>query len=149
MPSSQAGRPTPQGLEQRRARDAWSRISVIHSRPGGERDAADYMIEAHKLPVRIMSSGLGQALAFLFAKQRKKKPGLKQLITDLSEWVLVERIKGSSITPPPTDDLLQAVMTGDSFFLRWATDETLKYLEWLNRFAEGLGRDSTISGDIT
>lgn len=143
MPDTSTNEISRQGLEQRRARHAWERLSSICNVPKGEEAAADYMGEAHKLPVRIMASGLGQALVFLFAKQRKSKPGLQQLIADLSQWVLVERVKGSALAMPPAEDLLQAVLIGDTAFLRWATEETLAYLEWLNRFAEGLGRDDS------
>jgi len=31
---------------------------------------------------------------------------------------------------------MQNIMRGDAVFLRRATDETLAYLQWFNRFAE-------------
>lgn len=130
-----------QNLDQRRAADAWEKMNSIAHHPDKKR-CEDYTGEAHKLPVRIMASGLGQALAFLFAKQ-KKKPGLVQLLQDLSRWVLVKRIEGSAIEVPAQKepDLLQAILASNTDFLRWATDETLAYLQWINRFAEGLGHN--------
>lgn len=77
-----------------------------------------------------MASGLGQALAFLKAKDYA--PGL---VAELSEW--------TAIRMPPTDgeptDLLERIIRSDSDFLRRATDEALAYLQWLNRFAEAEG----------
>ena len=139
-----------QNLDQRRAADAWAKINSIAHLPDKKR-CEDYTGEAHKLPVRIMASGVGQALAFLFAKQ-KKKPGLEQLVGDLSKWVLVERhlengVRVSGIEVPAKSDLLQAILVSDTDFLRWATDETLAYLQWINRFAEGLGHDPVTTND--
>lgn len=136
-----------QTLDQRRAADAWSKIDEIFK---NDKFREDYTGEAHKLPVRIMASGLGQALVFLFAKQ-KKKPGLERLLSDLSNWVLKERIIDSAIVVPiqKNPDLLRAIVdpAADSEFLRWATDETLAYLQWINRFAEGLGGDESKNSD--
>ena len=128
-------------LDQRRAEHAWRMMEAVNK--SDEKPRADYTGEAHKLPVRIMASGLGQALAFLYAK-RTKKPGLNQLLGDLANWVLVKRIENSFIEPQPqTTDLFRAVINADTEFLRWATEETLAYLQWINRFAEGLGLDSS------
>lgn len=127
-----------QSLDQRRAEDAWKRAEIAN-----HRNAAwdDYAREAHKLPVRIMASGLGQALAFLNAK-RTKKPGLQLLLDDLSDWVLSRAVAVNMLdTMPDGPNLLKAITESDTRFMRWATEETLAYLEWINRFAEGLGRD--------
>ena len=139
-----------QTLDQRRGADAWAKVEGIYNATASATKSAwaDYSGEAHKLPVRIMASSLGQALAFLHAK-KTKKPGLAQLIDDLSDWVLVRRIEGSSIQVPQQmrPDLLQAVLASDTAFLRWATDETMAYLQWINRFAESLGRESDSEPD--
>ena len=119
-------------LDQRRADHAWKRIRQI---AGQEKDAKEYAGEAKKLPVRIMASGLGQALVFVRAKAKKRK-ALESLHRDLSNWVLVEKLKVAS---EEKADLMQAVVDGDSDFLRCATAETLAYLTWLNRFAEAEG----------
>jgi CRISPR-associated protein Cmr5 len=86
------------------------------------KDAKLFGGAARKLPVRIMASGLGQALAFLKAKG--KTPAL---LDALGEWVLKD---------PKSKDLLAAVITGTADSLRMHTAETLAYLQWLNRFCE-------------
>jgi CRISPR-associated protein Cmr5 len=77
-----------------------------------------------------MAAGLGQALAFLKAKDYA--PGL---LAELTEW-MKQRIPPKQKEPT---DLLERIVKGDSDFLRRATDEVLAYLLWLNRFAEAEG----------
>ena len=119
-------------LDQRRAKHAWEAIEAISS---DKNAAEEYAREAKKLPMRILTAGLGQALSFIDAKAHKKKKSLGQLHEDLSDWVIRKR-------PLPTAsnrDLLRSIIEGDSVFLRRATDETLAYLQWLTRFAEARG----------
>ena len=121
-------RPT---LDQRRAKHAWD--AVQRAKCGKE--AKKFGGEAKKLPMRIKSSGLGHALAFLNAK--KYSPGLLQ---EIGDWVLEKKEQSNSGNEKPGDDaLIQAVIKHDSDFLRWATDEALAYLQWLTRFAEAEG----------
>jgi CRISPR-associated protein Cmr5 len=133
-------------LDQVRAGQAWKCIQDLKKAVPKE-DQKDYAGEARKLPVRIMASGLGQALAFLRAKE-KKRSSLRQLHGDLSQWVLDQRLDPQ---PPAKQlaagkhaedlnrSLLHRVIEGDSDFLRRATEETLAFLTWLNRFAEAEG----------
>jgi len=125
-------------LDQRRAKHAWEAVQ----KQKGKKSANDYAGEAKKLPIRIMAASLGQALAFIAAKA-KKKPGLTNLLADLTDWVIATR-------PLPSQSgksLLEAVVRGNSGFLRRATDETLAYLQWLNRFAEAEGLKTDEGGD--
>ena len=69
-----------------------------------------------------MASGLGQALAFL-----KAKDYTPDLLEALGDWVLKKRTQTA---------LLEAVITGTADTLRQYTAETLAYLQWLNRFCE-------------
>ena len=89
-------------------------------------------------PIRITTSGLGQALAFIHAK--KHAP---ELLRDIADWVLARLDKRADDQnrkeKPAEDALIKEIIAGDSNFLRRATDETLAYLQWLNRFAEAEG----------
>ncbi|MGI6419421.1 MAG: type III-B CRISPR module-associated protein Cmr5 [Thermoguttaceae bacterium] len=126
-----------QTLDQRRAAHAWEAIQRVKVNPK-KSDREEYAGEAKKLPIRIMTSGLGQALAFLLAKARDKKKTLNQLHEDLTDWALRQRgLKGVA-----SDSLIRSVIGGDSIFLRQVTDEVLAYLQWLNRFAEAEGLKS-------
>lgn len=114
-------------IDQRRAKHAFEAVEKL---PKG--DAENYAREAKKLPVRIVASGLGQALVFIQAKAKRKR-GLEKLSKDLSSWVVRQQKIGAA------DDLLQSVMAGDADLLRRATAETMAYLQWLNRFLEAKG----------
>ncbi len=116
-------------LDQRRAKHAWEAVQKARRRAGAHarQDFGKFAIEVKKLPMRIMASGLGPALAFLRAKQ--EVPGL---LEELSDWVVGKR----GIGPGGAGSLLQAVIEGNSELLRRATDEALAYLQWLKRFVD-------------
>ncbi len=119
-------------LDQRRAKHAWNAIQELLKTVPGEKDRKEYAGEAKKLPIRIINSGLGQALVFIQAKAKSKKTNLQLLDAHLTDWTLRKReLPGSK-----SNSLLESIINGDSEFLRRATDEVLAYLQWLNRFAE-------------
>ncbi|MGB9689979.1 type III-B CRISPR module-associated protein Cmr5 [Thermogutta sp.] len=129
-------------LDQRRAEHAWQAVQAAKNKNDKE-VFEKFHGQAKKLPVRIIASGLGQALAFLKAK--KYAP---DLLIALGDWVLNKRLNPDSNKPKPDDmALLKAVVEGDAEFLRWATDEVLAYLQWLNRFADAEGSESTSAID--
>jgi CRISPR-associated protein Cmr5 len=109
-----------QTLAQQRAKHAWEVVEAQRARSTGFEEFAD---QAKKLPMRILTSGLGQTLAFVEAKG--KAPELLQALTG---WM--------AIYQPGTGKLLERVIQGNSDFQRLATAECLAYLEWLVRFAD-------------
>jgi CRISPR-associated protein Cmr5 len=119
-------------LEQRRANHAWEAVANAKNKYKTDLDKAKrFGGHAKKLPTRIIASGLGQALAFL-----KAKDYAPDLLLALSKWVLFVRDEKEPPGNIKDDALLLAVIKGNSDFLRRATDEVLAYLLWLNRFAE-------------
>ncbi|MDE2833669.1 MAG: type III-B CRISPR module-associated protein Cmr5 [Bacteroidota bacterium] len=124
-------------LDQLRAREAWKRVTEVIEAGGGDY-SKDYGREVKRLPVRIQTAGLGQALSFLYAKSKAKGRDAKsQLLADLAGWLLDHRkLAARSKGAADRSALLQAIIDGDSDFLRRATDEALKYLQWLGRFTE-------------
>ncbi|MDY0170726.1 MAG: type III-B CRISPR module-associated protein Cmr5 [Thermoguttaceae bacterium] len=124
-----------QTLDQRRAAHAWNAVDQLNRFTKPEQD--EYAGHAKKLPIRIMSSGLGQGLVFLLAKAKDNKPHVRQLHGDLTDWTLGHR----GLPGPMPGSLLHSVIhpESDSDFLRQATDEVLAYLQWLNRFIEAEG----------
>lgn len=120
--------PKQQTLDQRRARHAWDAVSAMKFRPS---DAKAFRGQAKKLPMRIHAAGLGQALAF--AREKGKTP---DLLREIGDWVLEKRLNpDSNATKPDEKALLTEIIERDALFLRRATEETLAYLLWLNRFA--------------
>lgn len=127
-------------LDQRRAEHAWNVVQSIIEKyvddVDGKRvprdEAKKFGIQAKQLPTRIMTSGLGQASAFLLAKRYAP-----DLLEGIADWVLVRRPNSPGEAEKPEGrTLLEQIVNKDSTFLRRATDETLAYLVWLNRFAE-------------
>ena len=129
-------------LDQRRARHAWDAIKNILEK--GEQVSQDYMREVKRLPVRIQTAGLGQALGFLYAKSSDRGVDAKKmLLEDLAQWLLVKRKLGNqSGKNSDRSSILRAIVDGDAEFLRRTTGEALMYLQWLGRFAEAEIKDS-------
>jgi CRISPR-associated protein Cmr5 len=132
------GQPSRRTLEQRRAKHAWDAIRGVLTRyphpevNGRTKEVKDFAGQAKKLPVRIMAAGLGQALAFLNAKGYTPL-----LLKALEDWILNKSETFDPDKPPAEKPLLQKIVTEwTSDDLRRATNETLAYLLWLNRFAE-------------
>ncbi|HEX4613494.1 MAG TPA: type III-B CRISPR module-associated protein Cmr5 [Urbifossiella sp.] len=133
-----------QSLDQRRAAHAWTALQGFADQHApknakGVRVPTDkgkkYGVHVRKLPMRVMASGLGQALAFLLAKDY-----CPDLLAALGDWVLDKRSNPVSKAPPPEPKkLLHDLIGGDSEFAQLATAETLAYLRWLTRFAEAEG----------
>jgi CRISPR-associated protein Cmr5 len=129
----------PQTLDQRRANHAWEAIEAAKKLPK-KIQGKEYGGHAKKLPTRIMTAGLGQALAFLLAKagdpkSPQHKAHIKLIHDHLSDWVINQR----PMKAAESGSLLQSIVKGNSEFLRRATDEVMAYLLWLNRFAEAEG----------
>jgi CRISPR-associated protein Cmr5 len=127
----------PKTLDQRRARHAWDVVQRAGKLDKPQKK--DFGSELKKMPARIIASGLGQALVFLEAR-RERKPGVSLLLDALDEWAAKMRKPTG-----PQMRLLHRIVQGegqgegDSMFLRWATAESLAYLQWLGRLAEAEG----------
>ena len=115
-------------LDQRRAKHAWQ--AVEGAKRLDDSPKKDFAREAKRLPIRIKTAGLGQALAFLRAK------GHTQLLLKLGDWILAERQLASAPNDIDENSLIQTIIEGDADLLRRATEEALLYLQWLTRFSE-------------
>lgn len=118
-------------LEQQRAHHAWTAVREVKG-ACGKIDTGDYLREAKRLPVRILTSGLGHAIAFLNAKGADARD---RLAADVAHWLLKERRLGRRASQPTGKALIEEIVTGE-VDLRRATEEALSYLRWLTRFAE-------------
>jgi len=119
-------------LEQERAQQAWACVQKVTNKP--QEFKKKYGSLARKVPMLVLTNGLGQTLAFLKAKG-KNDPADEHtvLFRHLSSWVLSQV---ASSTPASNGDLLQWVLQNDSAAYRRATTEALAFLAWLKRFAE-------------
>ena len=124
-------------LEQGRAKFAYDRVKVIADRDPDaegldEREASKrkkaqkaYKTGAKKLPVLIITNGLGQALAFIKTRN-------DTLYQDLTDWLHSKEFIEKN------DDLVSEVIRMDSHEYRRLTTETLAFLNWVRRFVDGL-----------
>lgn len=143
-------------MEQRRAQHAWKAVDDVlkaielarSDKDKAEKvrtNAKQFGGQAKRLPTRILTAGLGQALTFLLAK--KYAP---ELLIALSDWVLHQPVDVENHKPlADKDALIKAIINGHADFLRRATDESLAYLRWIVRFADaqGLTDDTPEGGD--
>jgi len=118
-------------IEQKRAAHAFKAVEAAKELKDEKKK---FGVHAHKLPTRIIASGLGQALAFLVAK--KYCPLLLQAI---AHWTLQKKEFPDKAQLPKADALLLKVIDGSSDDLRRYTAETMAYLQWIVRFAEAAG----------
>jgi CRISPR-associated protein Cmr5 len=115
--------------DQKRAAHAWNVVTDMKAPTKDVKQRKEFGTQAKKLPTRILTSGLGPALAFLEAKGYAP-----DLLKALAGWMAKQR--------PPEDGverLVVRIVKGDAQFLRYATAECLAYLLWLVRFAEAEG----------
>lgn len=122
-------------VQSERAQWAWTNVQGVGRGEVGK----DYATHVRKLPARIQVNGLGQALAFLFAKRRKEKgeSGAGVLLLQLGERIATLGPKGA-LDPKKPEAIMRALvdMTPDQY--RRCTHELLVTAEWLKRFVDGL-----------
>lgn len=120
-------------LDQRRARHAWDAVAAIKSLPSDLQK--NYRREAKRLPIRILTAGLGHALAFVRAKSRSGAG--EKMLRHIADWVIDKRMRPDSTADAPDEGaLIKSIVEGTGTDLQLHTAETLAYLEWLTRFAE-------------
>ncbi len=123
-------------LEQQRARHAWSVVAEASKSQAKD----DFAKEVKRLPIRIRTAGLGQALRFVYAKSSgcdANRDYRSRLLIALGEWLiekrqLIKRPEGAN----DCSALLLAIIENDANLLRRATEEVMLYLQWLTRFCE-------------
>jgi len=96
----------------------------------------NYRSYVKKIPTMILSSGLGQTLAFVKAKSKTGNA------YDLIYKQLTEYMKSGHTAriemPEEKNELVDWVISCDSSTYRYITQEILAFLNWLKRFSEGL-----------
>lgn len=120
-------------LEKGRAKFAYECVKKAKEKLGEK--AKEYKSYSKKIPMMILTNGLGQTLAFVKAKS--KNGNEYELIYNQ----MLEYLKSDSnirITMPNDKDLVEWVISCSSNEYRYITQELLAFLNWLKRFAEGM-----------
>lgn len=117
-----------------RASWAWSEVSAVDD------DDDEYRTEALKLPARLLTSGLGQTMAFLHAKaggqfeadpSTDKSKGSKRLYAQLAR-----RVQGLPL-PNKARIPMETIVNLGVVEYRVLGREMLATAEWIKRFTEG------------
>jgi CRISPR-associated protein Cmr5 len=147
-----------QSLQQQRAKSAWEFAQAAQQKFSKSPDEfTRYANLAKKAPALIMTNGLGQTLAFFWAKSKGKDNIAEGLLYQhLQQWLIGNEAdfhkpyKKSATTKSSDLDLnataeakaspalIDAITTGDSATYLRATAEALAFLNWLKNFAAGL-----------
>ena len=120
-----------QTLEQKRAKKAWEDIQSV-ARRSEDDFKKKYGSLARRVPMLVLTNGLGQTLAYLRSKGKDDQSNEHNvLFRHLSAWTMRQ------VAPNEKDRALLAwVLNTNSDAYRRATTEALAYLTWLKRFAE-------------
>ena len=138
-------------LDQARARAAWQLASETRETLGKNK-FSDYRSLAKKFPAMINNNGLGQSLAFLFAKKKNNRDPHGALLEHLGQWLTRSRYNRDF--PPPYSseyqaggvELMKCVMENNSASYIHATREALAFLDYLRSFADGLVDETASAG---
>lgn len=120
---------TRQTLEQRRARTAWN---VTPESPDEE-----YLSVVRGAGAIIMTSGLGQAVAFWLSKDEDAH---NRVADALAQWLL--RDEEQHHDDLDATALMDVIRTCDNSGYRYLTSESLAFLQWLKRFAVAQSKTS-------
>ncbi|KYG10841.1 hypothetical protein BE21_58700 [Sorangium cellulosum] len=130
---------TPRAVElgRGRARIAWGWVDTALQTLRGDR--ARYGTLARKLPSLLQTSGLGQTLAFLFAKAGGNARKAEGLLLEQMSLHLRQRLNRplAAGAVRELDHGMQLVLDLTPSDYRRATAEAFAIAEWLKRFAEG------------
>lgn len=120
-------------IEQKRAAMAWEQIQAVKGKTMQE----EYGSLVKKAPADIQSNGLGQTLAFWYAKgyekgDPKSDSAHYHLLQHLTAW-----LKSPDSMGLQSDNLTEWITkTAQVTDYRRATTEAIAFLVWLKRFAE-------------
>ena len=123
------------GIENGRAKYAYETVEKFVNTNKGLKEYRSYV---KKLPSMIQVNGLGQTLAFCYAKGDQ----YRDLYQQISGWVnekqpdLLKRYNQDSKM-----EFVQIVITMNSNDYRIISNEVLALLDWMRRFADGMIRD--------
>jgi CRISPR-associated protein Cmr5 len=129
-------------LEQERSNYAFECISKIKGKPF-EKDASSLI---SKLGTLILTNGLGNTLAFLFAKGKDHH---LEVIAIISNWlfrqegknfnITIEDLKNKNIKDEKIKEIMEELVLNASVEqYMYYTEETLRLVNWLRRFSDAM-----------
>jgi len=113
-------------IEIKRAEHSFNSLKAFN----GKKDEMKSYIK--KMPMLIKTNGLGQTFAFYFSKGRSDEHG--KILDILANYFSYHNILKAN----NSEALLTEIIALDANKYRMITKETIAYLNWLRRFADGL-----------
>jgi len=127
-----------------RSKHAWNAAIKAKNELGGS--FKEYVTLVKNLPANISNSGLGQTLAFLSSKGKKKEV---LLLNSIEKWLTVKTGIYTNDAQNPDWDIIQGIQHGDLDQYRWATSESMELITWLKLHSSSLSvKDNSTSRSI-
>ncbi|WP_372053176.1 type III-B CRISPR module-associated protein Cmr5 (plasmid) [Tistrella mobilis] len=120
---------TTPSLDMLRAKHAYAAVKTV---TGAQ--LVDYKRAARQMPARVLTNGIGQALAMLM-RDGSSDAESQRLCDHLTAWLT----DGTTPHPFPlaaNKKLIEQLIAGNQELFVWMQRETLAYLGWLKTFAE-------------
>jgi CRISPR-associated protein Cmr5 len=124
-------------LEQERSNYAFESVSKIKGKPF-EKDASSLI---SKLGTLILTNGLGNTLAFLFAKGKDHH---LEVIAIISNWLFKQKgqkepgFKRDNVKVKIEEIMRELVLNATVEQYMYYTEETLRLVNWLRRFSDAM-----------
>lgn len=131
-----------QSMDQKRSNYAFEKISAIKNKNNKDLEKKVSSLIS-KLATLILTNGLGNTVAFLFAKG---KPEHHEVVYILSDWLINNSDLGKKnlkLNPGNIKDNIQPIL--ESLITKasveeyiYYTDESLRLVNWLRRFSDAM-----------
>ncbi|WP_054950070.1 type III-B CRISPR module-associated protein Cmr5 [Numidum massiliense] len=125
-------------------RAAFAFDEVAQSVRDGRIDGKKYRAYVKKMPSLIQVNGLGQTLAFYFSKRKRSGEGkiYDEIYQSVAKW-LEQKFPEYFREQPDREayKLIKTVINLKSKDYRFVTMETLAFLNWMRKFADGMVTD--------
>jgi len=108
-------------LAQKRSQFAYGCVSDANKKSFKK----DYKSYVKKIPMMILTNGLGATFAFIYSK-KKKSEAYELIYKQVGDWFEIE------------EDLVKWIIDQKSPQYRATTNELLALFNWLKRFADGM-----------
>ena len=118
-------------LAQKRSRFAYQKVEEAIQQFPKQKDEKEskkqkeYKSYVKKIPMMILTNGLGATFAFIYSK-KKKSEAYELIYKQVGEWFEIE------------EDLVKWIIDQKSPQYRATTNELLALFNWLKRFADGM-----------
>ena len=104
-------------------------------KPTPSKQQKEYKSYVKKIPMMVLTNGLGATFAFVYSKKDKDAYGL--IYEQTKEW----------LKAPKDKELVEWIIYQESPEYRATTNEVLALFGWLKRFADGMIEGEAENGD--